>query len=126
MTEHEHANTQPTAGGERPLLSALIRRGGELLDGRQCTGNYIRTDGDEETYCCALGAAYLALTGEEPGTVGDYLSEESPLFGAQDPIDALKAEFPGDGDAIDRIEVWNDAHHMTFEQIAAELEARGL
>lgn len=118
MTDHEHANTQPTAGGETRKLSALIREGAAMVDGRQEFYDYIKHESDG-IHLCALGAAYYALTGELP------LTREREQYTENTPIRMLKrAGF--DGQDLYEVRGLNDDDNMTFGEIVALLEEWGL
>lgn len=101
----------------QPRLSELIRKGAKMVDGRQCTEDYMRYDDDGQVCLCVLGAAYYGLTGKLP--LRD-IENDSPVW------DTLK-EFVGGQDRVLRIAAQdNDTSDMTFEEIAADLETMGL
>lgn len=93
-------------------LSELIREGAAMVDG-QCWGDLVIRDGDK-TLCCALGAAYYALTGNLPLLVPTVLNTfaDYPDVGVDEPL-------------TDWITEHND-QGMTFNEIAEQLEAWGL
>lgn len=96
----------------QPKLSALIRKGAAMVDGK-CIGDYIEQH-PGEIYCCAMGAAYYAFTGELP------LSKDNP---ACDVLDMLA----GNGISTSgQVFHMNDTANMSFEDIADELESKGL
>lgn len=111
--------TQPATentSAEKPKLSALIRRGAAMVDGRQAFGDYIQHI--HNAVClCAIGAAYYALTGTLPEPY-NLDTDINPVY------DTLRSvvEFPNDFS----ISYLNDFERMTFDEIAAALEARGL
>lgn len=104
---------------EQPKLSELIRRGAAMVDG-QCYGEFVVYDNDR-TLCCALGAAYYALTNHLP---------PSNKFGQVNGSQVLDtfSDYPDvgiDNPLVDWITEHNDAGN-SFSEIAEQLEAWGL
>lgn len=103
----------PTEGERK--LSALIRKGAAMVDGRQWfEDDYIGYNEDGQLCLCAIGAAYYALTGNLPVSgfhedcdVGSVMREYASASSVS---------------IIDVISL-NDDHHLTFEEIAEFLEA---
>lgn len=101
----------------QPRLSELIRKGAKMVDGRQCTEDYMRYDDDGQVCLCVLGAAYLGLTDELPGW---KIDQELSVW------DTLKDATGYEDKVLHTVAQDNDISNMTFEEIAADLEAKGL
>lgn len=109
--------TQPATedtSGEKPKLSALIRKGAEMVGGHQWRGDYIGHNNDGEVCLCALGAAYYALKSRLPSSRNWYTED---ILSAAIGYSTTKVEF---------VVIMNDVEEKTFDEIAAALEARGL
>ena len=111
MTPSKPASTN----AEKPKLSALIRRGAEMVEGQFFGIGYGQlSNPDNKLRVCAMGAAYVAVFGNVPVLGSPQMEREViRLTGVTE-------------DVVTDVISMNDGSHMTFNQIIAALEARGL
>lgn len=109
-------STTPAAPAVK--LSELIRTGAAMVDGRQWQLDFIGYDENGQVCLCATGAAYYAKTGYLPESISPWKHGGSP-FGAL-------WETHRQAGLMEQIVFMNDSQHMTFEEIAQALEAKGL
>jgi hypothetical protein len=132
------ATTTPAAEEQRPRLSALMRKGLEMLGGRQSRGKWIaQRSGTEKYEACALGCALIAfgyspeklaniVSGQIPGKNADRIIY-SEILGKEHQYSAtiLDPSSSRSEDVISWVITKNDTSQWSVEQIAEVLEAQG-